>query len=829
MATIRERWAGRWTQVVAGVAAAGGLAPLWFLPRLLELHGGAAFVVAWLALCLVLSLPLLWYELALGVVLQGAMPDALRRSHRRWEWLGWWASMVGVVVALLTLATAAVLGVHALRAVLAVTGGEISPMAPTDQAATASPQLGAAGLLATLAVAWLCTWLGGGGTARLGAVLNRYLAPAVGLVALAVIVGVAHAAGTAGFVRGFTPDWSQLLDTQTWLAAAGMATCSTLAGCGIYTACGSQRPRTSDVGGSALLILLVLVAVQLLFGAAVLVLVGRAALLAGSVAPDPDALVPLLVADPLAAVDPQAPWTGALAALAAAVGVGGLLVLGGGVLVHVLTTAWCDRTGDDRAPVARRLGWWLGAGALLLASPQGGWWLAAGCDGVVTWALLPLLALLSWAVVWHVGIDGLLDHTSAYSTIRPTTWWHSWLGVLVPVLLTALWWGRMLERWSGRSADLPWWMLAPVAIALLLLPLCALLWGRLGRGEGEVPPRRVGQIGIVALGLGLLVAVGSAIGTHDQRRSADDLRWLAERWLAEGGWSGTATERHPLTVARRAWSIGQIDIATGALELWAGQAGDEAADRQAAAMLADDIAADAMARLSVDQPRDVSGVLDALRLLRAMEDERALERVAAAWRVAAWVDAEAPALLRAAADALRAGDDGSDGLRRLDQRWRALVPEAEPASLVAWSRAPEPVGTAARSAVAALRDHATALPGRSDLSPRDRATSIAVLQEAGLWGQLPIEQRRWLAAAQLRSVQPGPALGAALALALGLLACIAVLLRRMVVGPGPIDPSADTLEHVDPVDVDSQAVTLEGEYTTDDATTTSGSRPVPSV
>lgn len=826
MATIRERWSGRWTLVIAGIAAAGGLAPLWLLPGLMARHGGAAFVVAWLSMCLVLMLPLLWYELALGVVLQGAMPDALRRSQRGWEWLGWWATAVGAVVAVVALASASALGGHGFRAALALFGAEVSAVGVGAEPGLATPQLGGAGLLATLAGAWLATWMGGAGTGRLGVVLNRYLGPALALIAVALIIGVAHPAGTAGFVRGFAPDWPQLLDSQTWIAAAGMACCSTLAGCGIYAACGSQRPRTSDVGGNALLTLLTLVAVQILIGAAALTLTGRASLLAGEVDPQLERVVPLLVDDPLAAVDSEAPVVGAIAVLAATVGLAGLLVLGVGVMIHAATTAWCDRTGDERSLVARRFGMWLGAGALLLASPQGMWWLAAGLDGAVSWALFPLLALLSWAVVWHIGIEGLVDHTSAYSTVRPTAWWHSWLGVLAPVLLCAMWWGRLMERWRADGGH-AWWMALAVAAALVSLPVVALLMRRIGSGEGEVPPRRVAATGIAALILFALVVGMGGFATHEQRRSGHDLQRLAERWLSERNWGAPGSERHPLAVARRAWARGQVDIAAGAIELWSGGAKD--ADQPVAVLLADDIAESAMRRLALDEPRDVVGVLDDLRLLRALDQQRALDRVSAAWRVAAWVDPEAPALLQAAADALRAGDDGSDGLRRLAQRWRGMVSDALPAPLIAWSRAPDPAGAAARSAVEALREHAEGLAARTDTSPRDRATSAAVLEEAGLWSQVPIEQRRWLASAQLRSVQAGPALGAGLGIAITLLVCIALLLRRMAVGPGPIDPSADTLEHVDPIDVDSQAVTMEGEYTTADDHTTSGSRPVPSV
>ena len=62
----RERWASRWTFIIASVGSAIGLGNVWRFPFLMYKHGGGAFLIPYVLFLLVTGLPLLQTELALG-------------------------------------------------------------------------------------------------------------------------------------------------------------------------------------------------------------------------------------------------------------------------------------------------------------------------------------------------------------------------------------------------------------------------------------------------------------------------------------------------------------------------------------------------------------------------------------------------------------------------------------------------------------------------------------------------------------------------------------------------------------------------------------------
>ncbi|MDA3961184.1 MAG: hypothetical protein PF961_10365 [Planctomycetota bacterium] len=821
MAIGRERWQQSWTLVLAALAAAGGLAPVWLLPRLMLGSGGGAFVVAWMVMVAVIGLPLVWYELSLGVVLQGALPDALRRSDRRWEWLGWWGTALAGGLVIVSLGTAAVLAWHTLRAGLVVISGTVSVAPPAAQAAAASPALIGAVVLIVALMVGVVSMLAAGGAKRLGATLHASVAAVVVLLALGFVLGVGHAAGTAGLLRALQPDWSALASTRCWLQAAGAACATVLGGCGLYTVLGSQRPRTSDVGGNAATLLVVLVAFQLLAACAIACLMGRAAQVGGLIQDPVASWVPLIITEPLLAVDPAVPRLAALAVASTCGALAMALALGAAVLIHVVVTAFVDR-GGDRVRLVLRCAVWAGVCAALVASAQGAWWLAAGGEALLTWGLLPAGALLLWVGVWQIGTEGLQDHTSAYSSIRTATWWSAWLGVVTPVLLTAMWWGRLLNQMATHADSPPVWLLGPCALLALAAPVAAWLVARANRPETDGLNRRSTQMAVAVAICGAIALLTAAVATDSRRSARADLRELAGAWVEGRSWDAPGGMRHPLAVALEAWNAGDDAVARSAVALWRAQPASDR-DREAAEVLALRVADEALDIIAADGDR--VRVLQALALLRGLKEAGVVNSVSEAWLLAWPSDAQLINDLDAAAARFATGDASSEAVLAAALAWRALGAEVP---LRLWAEAPDPIGTSARDAAEGLQRHAAGLAARLDVSPRDRAVVAAVLIEADMWQQMPLDQRRWLASARLGMVEPGPALATGMGIVLVLIASLVAVLRRVGGGPRPIDPQADTLEHVEPIDVDSQAVTLEDEYLTDEPTT-SGSTPIPTA
>ena len=95
MVQQQETWSSRWTFLMATVGGAVGLGNLWRFPYIAGENGGGAFVVVYLAIVLVIGIPLVMAELALGRRGRGSPVAAMEvlcegeQAHRGWQALGW--------------------------------------------------------------------------------------------------------------------------------------------------------------------------------------------------------------------------------------------------------------------------------------------------------------------------------------------------------------------------------------------------------------------------------------------------------------------------------------------------------------------------------------------------------------------------------------------------------------------------------------------------------------------------------------------------------------------------------------------------------------------
>lgn len=95
MVQQQETWSSRWTFLMATVGGAVGLGNLWRFPYIAGENGGGAFVVVYLAIVLVIGIPLVMAELALGRRGRGSPVAAMEvlcegeQAHRAWQALGW--------------------------------------------------------------------------------------------------------------------------------------------------------------------------------------------------------------------------------------------------------------------------------------------------------------------------------------------------------------------------------------------------------------------------------------------------------------------------------------------------------------------------------------------------------------------------------------------------------------------------------------------------------------------------------------------------------------------------------------------------------------------
>ncbi|HET6630639.1 MAG TPA: sodium-dependent transporter [Woeseiaceae bacterium] len=241
-----NKWSSKLAFYLVSVGAAVGLGTLWRFPYLAGQYGGV-FILAFIAVCLVITAPILAAEFMLGRTGRGSPPAAVRAvaaeagRSRRWSVTGW----LGTLAIFAIMTYYAVIGGWVLAyigsfATGALAGADAAGVARRFDALLASP--------AELAL-WHFLFLAAtvgisvAGLTRGIELANKVMIPGLFALLLA-LVGYAFAAGDlergAAFV--FRADWSQL-DGDLMLAAVGQAFYATGVGMAIMMAYGAYLPR----------------------------------------------------------------------------------------------------------------------------------------------------------------------------------------------------------------------------------------------------------------------------------------------------------------------------------------------------------------------------------------------------------------------------------------------------------------------------------------------------------------------------------------------------------------------------------------------------------
>ena len=262
----RGSWATRTGFIMAAAGAAVGLGNIWGFPTRVGQGGGAAFVVVYLACIVLICLPIMVGEIAIGrrSQLSPARSFALLRPGTRW----WLVGVVGVLAGGGILSFYSVIaGWTVAYAWFALTGR----LAGDQQAAGAffadftSNGAASVGLALLVLAATAGILLGGvrGGIERVTKAMMPVLVALLVLLAgrAATLPGAAE--GLAYYLR---PDLSRLLDASVYNAALGQAFFSLSLGMGTMLTYGSYLNRQTGIAGATIWIVLIDTAIALLAG-----------------------------------------------------------------------------------------------------------------------------------------------------------------------------------------------------------------------------------------------------------------------------------------------------------------------------------------------------------------------------------------------------------------------------------------------------------------------------------------------------------------------------------------------------------------------------------
>ncbi|MFN3657399.1 MAG: sodium-dependent transporter [Pseudolabrys sp.] len=252
-AVPRAQWKTRYGFILATLGAAIGIGNIWRFPYVMGENGGGAFLLVYLGAVLLVGLPMLLGELAVGRAARREAASAFAHlgRGRGWRQVG----LLGVVVSFVILTYYSVIAGWAVKYFADFAWlGPVEPgsaLAHFQQftASTFAPLAWHAMALA-LAVAIVAY-----GVERGIERASTVLLPALALI---VIVLAVHSLTLPGAWKGivylFAPDWSALAHPQVYLAALGQAFFSLGLAMGILVTYGSYIPEGHRLPASAVTI-----------------------------------------------------------------------------------------------------------------------------------------------------------------------------------------------------------------------------------------------------------------------------------------------------------------------------------------------------------------------------------------------------------------------------------------------------------------------------------------------------------------------------------------------------------------------------------------------
>ena len=268
MAEHRERWASRPAFIMAAIGSAIGLGNVWRFPGVAFNNGGGAFFIPYFIALITAGIPLMIVEYGVGSWLQGSAPKSYGKLGKRFEWIGWWAVLVGLVISFYYCVILAWSWVYLWESIKSFFGSSLpwtrdhagdyftntilertgSPASPWDFGKLVGPTVIGLGLT------WLAIYYSiAKGVLRVGKIVMITVPLPLILLLLLVLRGLTLPGASDGLAYYLTPDWSKLLDSQTWIAAYGQVFFSLSVGWGILIAYASYMSKKADVVNNALI------------------------------------------------------------------------------------------------------------------------------------------------------------------------------------------------------------------------------------------------------------------------------------------------------------------------------------------------------------------------------------------------------------------------------------------------------------------------------------------------------------------------------------------------------------------------------------------------
>lgn len=488
----RQHWPSRWIFILAAIGSAAGLGNLWRFPYLAYEHGGAAFVIALLLANIIVGIPLLAAEVALGQKTQKATPDAFAAIKKKFRFLGWFAIVMGFMVLVYYMAVMG-WGVNYLGASFNLSWGDDAGAFFFEKILNLSDGPGSVGgiswpvltgLLIAYVAVYFSVWKGVKSVSKVVA----WSATLPFIILLVLMIRALTLDGSAEGVKLFLiPDWSAFKDPQLWIAAFSQVFFSLSLAFGIMVAYGSFNRENTDISKSVIWIVVGNFVVSLMSGFVVFGTLGYMALQQGLPVNEVIAGGPALAF----VVFPQAiSLLPALNSLIAVVFFAMVLLLGldsAFSLLEAFSASVKDRYPSVSTKKIALIICIVGASLGVLFTTHAGLYYLDIVDHFVVNYGLVLVGILEAIVLgWLWKKNKILEYINEKSEWKFGRGWKLSIMFIIPIFLTILFIVNLVGEIRTPYEGYPTWALLYIGVLpVVLAPLAGAVIDSLVKGEKE--------------------------------------------------------------------------------------------------------------------------------------------------------------------------------------------------------------------------------------------------------------------------------------------------------------------------------------------------------
>ena len=263
---------------MAAIGSAVGLGNLWRFPYVCYRNGGGAFLIPFFLAIFTAGIPLMILEFSIGHFTQRPPPGAFRKIRKKWEWMGWWTTLIPFTVAIYYVVIMAWCYSYMIFSINLRWKHETEEFFKNFIGLTHSPTvLGGISLpvLLGLFAMWFTIFLIlYKGVKRIGKVVSLTVPLPTILLIILTIRGLTLPGAAEGLSYYLTPNFEKLLDVNVWLAAYAQVFFSFSLAQGIMITYTSYLKKNTDITNNAFIIALADAGTSFLAGFAVFSIVG---------------------------------------------------------------------------------------------------------------------------------------------------------------------------------------------------------------------------------------------------------------------------------------------------------------------------------------------------------------------------------------------------------------------------------------------------------------------------------------------------------------------------------------------------------------------------